>query len=183
MSTAGANDNPTLQCAAFYVYGHMIGRSDPVAAPEPLRKALKTAQSVGNRQLESVTSFELANIAAMIGDALGALDYIALSVSSYYDSGSSSYVSGPVGILVAFLDELGQYEQAATISGFSGSAIPLIYNPQIGSAHAHLREVLGDEHYESLSGVGAGMTNAAMAAYALEQIDQARAQLAATESS
>jgi predicted ATPase len=183
VSTAGANDNPTLQCAAFYVYGHMIGRSDPVAAAEPLRKALKTAQSVCNRQLESVTSFELANVAAMTGDALGALDYIALSVSSYYDSGSSSYVSGPVGILVAFLDELGQYEQAATISGFSGSAIPLIYNPQIGSAHAHLREVLGNEQYEALSGIGAGMTNAAMAGYALEQIDQARAQLAAGESS
>jgi predicted ATPase len=183
VSTAGAGDNPTLRCAAFYVYGHMLARSDPAAADEPLRKALKAAQSVGNRQLESVTSYELANIAAMTGDSSRALDYIALSVSTYYDSGSSSYVAGPIGILVALLDELGQYERAATISGFSDSTIPLVYNPMIGSAHEHLREVLGDERYKALARAGAGMTKAAMAGYALEQIEHAHAQLAAAEPS
>jgi len=181
VSTAGAGDNPTLQCAAFYVYGHIVARSDPAAAAEPLRNALNAAKGVGNRQLESVTAYELANIAAMTGDASGALDYIALSVSTYYDSGSSSYVSGPVGILVVLLDELGQYEQAATISGFSDSPVSGVYNPLIGSAHTHLRQVLGDERFETLAHSGAKMTNSAMAGYALEQIDCARAQLAAKE--
>lgn len=37
---------------------------------------------------------------------------------------------------------------------------------------AHLREVLGDETYESLANAGGNMTTAAMAAYAFAQIDQ-----------
>jgi hypothetical protein len=186
VSTADAGTNPTAQCGAFYVYGYMLGRTDPVAACEPLRKALNAAQSVGNRQMESVTAFDLASVAALTDDAPAALDYIALSVRMYYDSGSSSYVAGPVGILVALLDKLGAYEQAATISGFSHSTqreLSQITYPQIGSALNHLREVLGDARYESLMHVGAGMTNSAMADYALKQIDQAHAQLAARESS
>jgi hypothetical protein len=41
----------------------------------------------------------------------------------------------------------------------------------------HLRDVLGDEAYESLVRAGENMTNAAMAAYAFDQIEQARADL------
>jgi hypothetical protein len=40
-----------------------------------------------------------------------------------------------------------------------------------------LREVLGDQTYEQLARRGETMTTAAMVAYALEQIDQARAEL------
>ena len=49
--------------------------------------------------------------------------------------------------------------------------------PEITTTIAHLREVLGDERYESLAQVGQAMTNAAMANYAFEQIDLARAKL------
>ncbi|MGY4654607.1 hypothetical protein [Mycobacterium sp. URHB0021] len=40
---------------------------------------------------------------------------------------------------------------------------------------SHLREVLGDEVYESLGRTGEAMSNAEMAKYALERIDLARA--------
>jgi predicted ATPase len=49
--------------------------------------------------------------------------------------------------------------------------------PEIGSTIDHLREVLGAEAYEALASRGASMTNAAMTAYALEQIDGVRAEL------
>jgi hypothetical protein len=42
---------------------------------------------------------------------------------------------------------------------------------------AHLRDVLGDQTYESLAGKGERMTTAEMATYAYDQIDQARAEL------
>ncbi len=42
---------------------------------------------------------------------------------------------------------------------------------------AHLRQVLGGETYESLAREGETMTTAAMATYAYDQIDQARAEL------
>jgi hypothetical protein len=40
-----------------------------------------------------------------------------------------------------------------------------------------LREVLGDEAYESFARAGENMTNAAMATYAFDQIDRARVEL------
>ena len=49
--------------------------------------------------------------------------------------------------------------------------------PEIPTTIAYLREVLGDERYESLARAGQAMTNAEMATYAFDQIDQARAQL------
>ena len=48
---------------------------------------------------------------------------------------------------------------------------------EINTAINHLREILGDEAYESFARAGERMTNAAMASYALDQIDQARAEL------
>jgi hypothetical protein len=50
-------------------------------------------------------------------------------------------------------------------------------NSEITFAIAHLREVLGDQTYESLARKGEAMTTAAMATYADDQIDQVRAEL------
>ena len=49
--------------------------------------------------------------------------------------------------------------------------------PEFNTAIAHLRDVLGDQTYESLARKGETMTTAAMVTYAYDQIDQARAEL------
>jgi hypothetical protein len=49
--------------------------------------------------------------------------------------------------------------------------------PEITTAIAHLRDILGDQTYESLARKGETMTTAAMVAYAYDQIDQARVEL------
>jgi hypothetical protein len=46
--------------------------------------------------------------------------------------------------------------------------------PGFGTAIKHLREVLGDQTYESLARKGEAMTSAAIVTYANDQIDQAR---------
>jgi hypothetical protein len=51
--------------------------------------------------------------------------------------------------------------------------------PELLTTTAHLRDVLGDQAYESLARKGETMTTAAMATYAYDQIDQARAELKA----
>jgi len=51
--------------------------------------------------------------------------------------------------------------------------------PELSTVIAHLRDVLGDQTYESLARNGEAMTTAAMATYAYDQIDQARAELKA----
>ena len=49
--------------------------------------------------------------------------------------------------------------------------------PEITTAITDLRNVLGDQTYESLARNGETMTTAAMVTYAYDQIDQARAEL------
>jgi hypothetical protein len=77
-----------------------------------------------------------------------------------------------------YLDHLGHYESAATISGLAATPLTSHAFPEINDAIAHLRATLGDEKYESLANTGAAMTNADMVDYALEQIDRLRAELA-----
>jgi hypothetical protein len=60
----------------------------------------------------------------------------------------------------------------ALVSPFAASAFP-----EINTAIAHLRDVLGDDKYGSLSRKGESMTTSAMATYAYDQIDWARAEL------
>ena len=57
------------------------------------------------------------------------------------------------------------------------SPITAVAIPEIGTAITHLRDVLGDQTYESLARKGETMTTAEMATYAYDQIDQARAEL------
>ena len=66
---------------------------------------------------------------------------------------------------------------AATIADFADDPLSRMAFSEITTTIVHLREVLGDDRYESLAQVGSAMTNAAMANYALEQIDLARAKL------
>ncbi len=49
--------------------------------------------------------------------------------------------------------------------------------PEITTAITHLRDMLGDQTYESLARKGETMTTAAMVTYAYDQIDQVRAEL------
>jgi hypothetical protein len=82
-------------------------------------------------------------------------------------------------MLAMFFDRLERHEPAATIAGFAVSSavagLPAL--AEFGTAIAHLRNVLGEATYESLARKGDTMTTAAMAAYAYDQIGQARTEL------
>jgi hypothetical protein len=93
-----------------------------------------------------------------------------------HDSGNIMIVS-PLAVLAAFFDRLGRYEPAAIIAGFVFSPLAAAAVPEITAAITHLRDVLGAQTYESLARKGERMTTAAMATYAYDQIDQARAEL------
>jgi hypothetical protein len=88
-----------------------------------------------------------------------------------------SIISSPLAILAAFLDRLGHHEPAAIISGFAANPFSQTAFPEINTAKTRLRDVLGDQTYEALAREGQSMTTAAIATYAYDQIDQARAAL------
>ncbi|MGA8546049.1 MAG: hypothetical protein WB785_12425, partial [Mycobacterium sp.] len=72
-----------------------------------------------------------------------------------------------------------RYEPAATIAGFALSHFSASAIPEITTVIAHLRDILGDQTYESLAHKGETMTTTAMTTYAYDQIDQARTELIA----
>jgi hypothetical protein len=83
----------------------------------------------------------------------------------------------PLAVLAGLFDHLGRHEAAATIAGFAFNPITTAMVSAINTKITHLRDVLGDQTYESLARRGETMTTAAMVAYAYDQIDQARATL------
>ena len=86
-------------------------------------------------------------------------------------------IGTPLAVLAALFDRLGHDEVAATMSGFADMPYTRSVEPEISTAITHLRDVLGEKTYESLARKGETMPTAAMAAYAYDRIDQARAEL------
>jgi hypothetical protein len=82
-----------------------------------------------------------------------------------------------VAVPAASFDRLERHAPAATIAGFAFNPLTTATVPEITTAIAHLRDVLGNQIYESLARSGETMTMTAVATYAYEQIDQARAEL------
>ena len=106
-----------------------------------------------------------------------ALEYSAVATRNHHERGNTATMRGNLAWLAACLDRLGRYEPATVIAGFAVDPLTPHLIPEITIAITHLREVLGDQTYQSLARKGETMTTAAMASYALDQIDQARAEL------
>jgi predicted ATPase/class 3 adenylate cyclase len=177
VAAADATDNPNRACFALLGYGFARRDADPVAAHEVLRRSLTIAEDSGNRWVESHLADCLSMLATSHGDPMDAFEYLSLTVRRYYDSGSFSMMPNPLVILAALFDRLGHHEPAAIISGFAVNPFSKIAFPEIHTTITHLREILGDGPYESFARAGKHMTNAAMATYAFDQIDEARAGL------
>jgi hypothetical protein len=108
---------------------------------------------------------------------LTALDYLALAIRTYHHSGDVAIMRVPLAVLAAFIHRLGPDEPAAAIADYAVSPITTAWIPELSSAIAHLREVLGEQTYESFARKGATVTTAEMATYAYDQIDQAPTEL------
>jgi predicted ATPase/class 3 adenylate cyclase len=177
IDAAEATHNPYVLAYALQAYGFAFGDADPVRALEALRRGLVIAQDSGNRLVESLLATVLSRLEAEHGDPLAALDHITLSIRNFYDSGNVGLIRNALATLAVFLDRLGRLESAATIAGFAFNPLTASAFPEITTAITHLRDVLGDQTYESLARKGETMTTTAMVTYAFDQIDQARAEL------
>jgi hypothetical protein len=134
------------------------------------------AQDSGNRANASVLANVLALLEAEHGDTVSAFDHLTLAIRNFHNAGDPTTIRTPLAILAALFDRLGRYEPAATIAGFALSPLSAAV-PQLSTAITHLRDVLGDQTYESFAREGETMTTTAMVTYAYDQIDQARAEL------
>ncbi len=176
LADAAMTDNPQLVCFALLAYGFARHDADPIAAAEVLRQGLAIAQEIGNRFAESQLAGSLSRVTAVHGDPVAALNYVTLSIRNHHDAGGFTLMRSPLVTLAAIFDRLEHYEAAATITGFETPFTRSVF-PEIDTTIAHLRKVLGGANYESFARAGENMTNAAMAAYAFDQIDRARSHL------
>jgi hypothetical protein len=169
--------NPHAESFALLALGIAYRDTEPVRALDALRRGLVIAHDNGVRVNESILAMTVGRLEAEHGDPLAALDYVARTLRNYHDAGNTAVICMPLACLAAVLDRLGHYEPAATIAGFAGDAFTTTAFAGIAVTITHLRDVLGDLIYEPLARTGGAMEVSAMAAYAYDQIDQARAEL------
>jgi predicted ATPase/class 3 adenylate cyclase len=177
IEAAEATGNPMLLAWALGAYGSAFHDADPVGALNAVGRGLVIAQDSGDRAHTSALATSLARLEAEHGDTLAAFDHLTLVIRNFRNAGDTTSIRVPLAVLAVLFDRLGRYEPAATVAGFALSPIAAAGVPEITTAIAHLREVLGDQTYESLAHKGETMTTAAMATYAYDQIDQARTEL------
>ena len=177
IDAAEATRNPWALSLALYAYGRAFRDADPARARDAVRRGLVIAQDSGNRFTESLLANTVSRLEAEHGDPLAALDYVTLAMRNYHDAGNTFGVCNTLAILAALFDRLGRHQPAATMAGLALSRFTAVTIPEIDAAITHLRDVLGDQTYESLARKGETMTTAAMVTYAYDQIDQARAEL------
>jgi predicted ATPase/class 3 adenylate cyclase len=177
IEAAEATGNPHLLALALGAYGGAFRDADPVGALNAVGRGLVIAQDSGNRTIASTLAHYLARLEAEHGATASAHDHLTLAIRNYHNAGDTTTIRVPLAVLAALFDRPGRYEPAATIAGFAVGAIAAAAVPELGTAIAHLREVLGDQTYESAARKGETMTTAEMATYAYDQIDQARAEL------
>jgi hypothetical protein len=159
---------------ALLAYGFAFRDTDPSRTLNAFRRGIVIAHDSGNRFNETNLADGLAVVEAARGDTLAALDYVAVGIRSWNDAGNTTMIRRPLAVVAAVLDRLGHYQQAAVIAGFAVDALTAQLIPEITITIALLRKVLGDETYDELAARAEAMTMASMAAYAYDQIDQAR---------
>jgi predicted ATPase len=175
IGAAEATANPFMLSFALLANSYAFREADPARALDAAHRGLMIAQDSASRYNETQLALTLGRLEAEHGDIASAFDHLSLAISKMRDSGETS--DTPLAVLAAVFDRLGRHEAAATIAGFALSPLTALGIPEINIAIAHLRDVLGDEVYESLARKGETMTTDAMVTYAYAQIDQARAEL------
>ena len=177
IDAAEATRNPYALAYALSAYGFAFRDADPHRARDARRRGLAIAQDSGNRIIETTLAAGLSSFEAKYGDPATAFDYVTVAIRNYHESGNTSMIGIPLVVLAALFDRLGRHEAAATIAGFAFNPLTAAAVSEISTAITHLRDVLGDQTYESLAREGRTMTTSAMVSYAYDQIDQARREL------
>ena len=179
VEAAEVSRNPYALSFALLASGLAVRHADPDRALGALRRGLVVAQDSGNCYHrdppdDTVWPYSKPNS----GDPLAALGYFPVAIRNLHDSGNTANMRASLTALAACL---GSARTLRTGGHDRRVRVRLAHHrgvvPEINTAIAHLRDVLGDQTYESLARQGKTTTTAEMVTYAYDQIDQARAEL------
>jgi hypothetical protein len=167
--------NPFFLAYALLAYAMACRDTDPTAvmAAWPPSPGLDLARRSGNSRVQSNLQIILADLEVGHGQRHDALDLLESAITSYHDSGDMLSLRSPLASLAVCLDRMSQYEAAATIAGNATTSLTVAVVRALPAATAHLRQVLGDQTFETLASHGAALEPTDLVRYALEQIDHA----------
>lgn len=178
IEAAEAIGNAWVLAYALFAWGFAFRDADSGRALEAFRRGVLVSQDSGNRFFETQFSYWMCGLEAEYGDPVATLDSLAVAIRNNHESGNIGMLHNPLATLAIALGRLGRYESAATIAGFAAvNPMVAVALPELGALTTRLRKILGDQPFESLARKGETMTIAAIATYAYDQIDQARAEL------
>jgi len=149
IESAEATGKPARRLVRAHCLRLAFRDTDPVIAVDAFRRGLGIAQNSGNPFTESILALNLALLEAERADPLAALDHITLAIRNYHDSGNTSTMRSPLAVLGRSVDGLGAMSRRPPLP-----VSRLVPSPHWRSrdhhCNRHLRDVLGDQTYESL---------------------------------
>jgi predicted ATPase len=180
IEAAEATGNPWVLAYTLFAWGFAFRDNDPGRALEAMHRGVHISQDSGNRFFDTQFSYWLCGLQAEHGAPAATLDSLAVAIRNNHESGNVGMMHNPLATLAIALERFGRYEPAATIAGFAAlNPMVAVSLPELAALTTRLREILGNQPYESLARKGEAMTIAAIATYAYDQIDQARTELGA----
>ena len=178
IDAAEATLNPWALSFALLAYGFAFRDADPVRARDALRRGLVIAQDSGNRYNETSLRECPWPASRPTRRPAGRARLPHSGHPQHHDSGNITRDACTAGCPGDVSPPARTRTNQPPLSPVSQSIpIPQRGSPRSAQAIAHLRDVLGDQTYESLARKGETMTTAEMVTYAYDQIDQARAEL------
>jgi len=177
LAAARDGSNPYLLVLALYGYGLAFADTDPSRSLDAFRQGLSHSRDHRLAYMEVLIGREAARLEATQGDpdeALVLFDYV---ISAFHQSGNEGSLAITLGYVAAFFDRVENPDVAATLYG----AATRINSSILGNRPPfvrHLRDVLGDSGFDRCADTGAAMEPAEAVAYARDQIQAARRQIA-----
>jgi hypothetical protein len=185
MSVARAHGNPVHIAMALLGTGRAFAATDPAHALDAFHQALVLTQEHRIPFFEARVAQESARIETLHGDLAHGLTLFDTAIDAFHRAGNTLDLCAVLAQLAVVFNRTAKPEVAATIYGTSSHYVSNAHRARwarasLAIALANLRSVLGDTEFDRCVAVGAAMELADAVAYARNQIQAARRQIAGT---
>ena len=177
LAAAEASGNPAALAYALWSYGMAFRLTDRSRAIGAFERGIIVARDCGARWFEDVSGAWLAML--QVDEPHTALDLIEHALRRMHQSGDPSNVALVAASLAVVLNVLGRHGAAASLFGASDQLLIHIARPEVADMAGQLRAVLGTAAFDEHVREGAAMETGILVRFALEQIEQAMADLTA----
>jgi predicted ATPase/DNA-binding CsgD family transcriptional regulator len=182
VEAAGELGNPYWVAYTWWIVGQARARTDPASALAAWDAGLAHIRAHDIRFFEGFMARDAALLHASDGQLETALTLFDASIGAFLRAGAVAQLVITLASVPALFERLERPAVAGTLLGaLSQQPAAFHHVPTLAALADRVRASLGDESADRLAATGAAMDLPETAAYALHQIEMARAALAAAE--